>query len=290
MVILSSTRLQAEIAEPGEFYKGSRYDWSGHVKQVTLDGKHTFFSTQQDPPDASLQGCGLLDVFETPDFLGFEETELNNRFPLLGVGLLKKESREPFLFRYPYDVLPFEHHIEKIGNTVTFITLPTLCNGYGLYETKKLILEDTSLTISYALENTGSREINFATFNHNFFQIDNHPINGDYNLILPYQVSLRTLRGSICAQYQSVSVAAFDKPTASGAFFINGFEGSKRHWWKLRYLPENLEVFCEESFPVSRLYVWVMERSFSPETFFKTCLPPGERCSLLRKYTFNRPA
>jgi hypothetical protein len=287
MIKLSSGQLLAEIAEPGEFYRGSRYDWSGHVRQITLKRKHTFFSTLPDPPDASMGGNGLLDVFETADDMGYEETELNNRFPMLGVGLLKKESRQPFLFRSPYDVLPFERTINENENCVTFTTLPSHCNGYAVQETKKLSLEADSLIINYTLKNVGSKELNFSSFNHNFFQFDNHPINTDYSLNLPYQVSLRILRGSICAQYQSISVQAFDEPTASGAFLLNGFEGTSAHWWCLRHIPSGLQVLCEEDFAVSRFYVWVMERSFSPETFFSAVLSPGTECSFRRKYTFK---
>ena len=38
-IVLTGDRLKVEIARPGEFYNGTRFDWSGHITQVTLDGQ-----------------------------------------------------------------------------------------------------------------------------------------------------------------------------------------------------------------------------------------------------------
>jgi len=36
-IVLKSDQLTVEIAQPGVFYNGTRFDWSGFITQVTLD-------------------------------------------------------------------------------------------------------------------------------------------------------------------------------------------------------------------------------------------------------------
>ncbi|MBE3039355.1 MAG: hypothetical protein IMZ62_11155, partial [Chloroflexi bacterium] len=41
-ILLNSQRLEVEISTPGAAYHSTRFDWSGFITQVTLDGAHTF--------------------------------------------------------------------------------------------------------------------------------------------------------------------------------------------------------------------------------------------------------
>lgn len=61
---ISRGRLDVEITEPGERYSGSRFDWTGFVAQITLDGKHTFCGSESE-----VEGVGSF-----WDFLGASET------------------------------------------------------------------------------------------------------------------------------------------------------------------------------------------------------------------------
>ena len=54
---LANHRLQVEIAEPGEVYHGSRFDWTGFITQVTLDGEHTYCVPESLVPGQGSDGC-----------------------------------------------------------------------------------------------------------------------------------------------------------------------------------------------------------------------------------------
>ena len=53
---LKSDRLLVEIAKPGTVYAGSRFDWTGFITQVYLDGKHTFCAYEDVVPGRAV--CG----------------------------------------------------------------------------------------------------------------------------------------------------------------------------------------------------------------------------------------
>ena len=41
-ILLCSDRLAVAIARPGTIYRGTRFDWTGFITQVTLEEKHIF--------------------------------------------------------------------------------------------------------------------------------------------------------------------------------------------------------------------------------------------------------
>ena len=282
-IILKNDMLTVEIAEPGKEYARSRYDWTGMVKQVTLDGAHTFFLPEQ---VEGLGGRGLVGVYEFRDDTLYKEAEIADRTPLIGVGLLKKADTDAFCFWKEYDVLPFHRTWRQTENSVIFETFPMLCQGVAIRQTKELLLEGNTLTIRQTVRNVGEKPVALQEFNHNFFCFDNTPIDESYVLHLPYKPFVDVRRGRISVGYSSLSLHEMDPASDEAAFVIHGYEKLLGSSFALENKKVGLGVSVEEDFNSIRSYNWICRNAFCPETFCSLDLNPGEEKTFSRKYTF----
>lgn len=284
---LKSKRIEAEIALPGEAYTGSRYDWSGIVTQVTLDGVHTFLS--YDDPDenaVSTRGQGLIGIIDAKGDLGYDETPLIGWFPRLGVGLLQRGDLGPYIYYAPHTVKPFNREWKKEENSVEFKTYPTLCNGYAVEQVKTISLEEDTIKITNSFMNVGHREITFTEVNHNFFRFDEAPIDSSYVLTLPYNVSPQVRRGQAITGFNTVSPGEPDGASKAISLELRGFEGLASHFMKLENTVTGTGVSAHDGFSPSRGYVFCNPYTFAVEVFNTCTIKPGELYSFDRKYRF----
>src|SRR5512135_3483133 len=93
---LHSDRLEVEISQPGAAYSGTRFDWSGFVTQVTLDGKHTYCIPESLVPGEGSGGIGLCNEFGIDSPVGFDETKPGDLFPKIGIGLLTRLDKPDY--------------------------------------------------------------------------------------------------------------------------------------------------------------------------------------------------
>ena len=282
-IVLKNDRLCVEVMEPGREYRRSRYDWTGIVKQVTLDGTHTFFHPEQ---VEGMGGRGLVGVYEFRDDTLYKEAELADRTPLIGVGLLKKPDPDAFCFWREYDVLPFHRTWQQEGNSVVFETFPVFCQGVAIRQTKELILEGQTLTIRQTVRNVGERAVALQEFNHNFFCFDNAPIDRNYILKLPYKPMVDVRRGRISLGYHDLALDEMDPASDEAAFVLQGYEELQGSSFAVENAAVGLGVSVEEDFNPIRSYNWVCRQAFCPETFCGLDLEPGEEKTFTRRYTF----
>ncbi|MGI5967320.1 aldose 1-epimerase [Anaerotruncus sp. AF02-27] len=290
-MILHNNALTVEISDIGSDYRGSRYDWSGIVKQVTLYGKSTFLSREiASDGGCGLGGIGLCSVFEWADTSIYDSTAFADSFPMIGVGLLKKSDTLPFQFTKAYEVTPFEREVLCQNDTeAAFHTLPHFCNGIAVDQRKTVSLQGTVLTVTHTLHNVGEKEIRATEFSHNFFRFGADGVDRGYRLQFPYSIAPTLRRGSLLIERDAYRVAAFDQATASTAFWVHGYEGMKTHWMKLTRDDSPLSVLVEDLFPVVNFYSWNNKDAFCPETFCGIALKPGESTTYSRRYTFSGP-
>ncbi len=282
-LILQNERLKVEIATPGETYRRSRYDWTGMVTQVTLDGTHTFFAPEV---VEGLGGRGLVDLFEFKNTRIYEETEIADRFPLIGVGLLKKGDFDPFCFFKEYDVQPFHREWREIENGYLFDTFPTLCQGVAIRQKKELTLDGATLVMRHTIRNVGEKAVELQSFNHNFFCFDNAPIDSNYELHLPYKPLADVRRGRLSVGSHSIRLDEFDPGDGETAFVLHGYEQLKESSLVVENKAVGLGVSVDEDFPSIRSYNWVCAKAFCPETFCDLTLEPGQEKQFTRRYTF----
>ena len=281
-VLLESSTTKAEILLDWG-YNRSRYDWGGTVGQVTVNG-HTFLSRELNSAGGvGLGGVGLTNVLEWRDTALYDNTSPADYFPLLGVGLLKKTDNAPFQFTREYAVEPFDRQIQTDEHSVTIRTMPYLCSGVAVDMKKTYSLEGNTLTVAFEVKNVGSTPVHATEFCHNFFKFDDKAIDSSYCLSFPYTIETKVRRGQVITERDRYRLGAFDGPTESTAFWVNGWQGLNSHWMKLEHEELGMSVLMEDEFPVCYFYSWNNANAFCPETFAPIDLEPEESICYVRK-------
>lgn len=287
-IILKTDQLEVKILQPGTRYRGSRYDWSGIIEQVTLNGKHTFCSEERyDGVYGGMCGIGLCGVFEWADTHIYDSIPAFDSFPLLGVGLLRKPNMGPFIFNAPHVVEPFTRETSYGENWLTVHTLPRLCCGIAADQVKTIRVEGQSITIVQTITNVGPEKIDAIEFNHNFLKFDDQPICGDYQTSLPYAPNITLRRGELTLLTSGYRPHQFDEVSGSLAFRIRGCEQLASHWMKVENQKTGTSVLIEDKFPVTCMYCFTNPDTFSTETYKQISLNPGESITYERIYTFH---
>lgn len=285
---LHSDRLQVEIAEPGKHYAGSRFDWTGFVTQVTLDGRHTFCQSESPDPAKGTGGRGLCNEFGIQTPIGFDEANPGGLFPKLGVGLLTRPDDKPYSFSHPYAVTPFVIETTTSPQAVRFVSQPRPCGGYAARLTKEIAVEENRLAIRYRLENTGGKTLATDEYAHNFVAIDNHPIGPDYTLTTAFPLKGKDAPSPGLGL--TGNQACWPEMVAPGKAFYHQITiipagvGSR---WELRHNPSGVVMSETGDFPLFRFALWGMGHTVSPEMFCRIRLPPGQTLSWKRTYEFG---
>lgn len=288
---LQNERLTAEIASPGEPYDGSRFDWTGQVTQVTLDGRHAFCAPaslrpQDDPSVVNIQGlCGEFGIFAP---LGFDDAKPGEQFPKLGVGLLTRPDGEPYKFWRPYAVQPFEVETAAGATSITFHAKPSPCQGIAAAITKTISLSGARLSIRCEMHNLGVKPIVTHEYNHNFLAIDGHGVGPDYRLLLPYEIQLSEVPEPLAVAGREIRW----RQEPQKAFYCRpvGFGPGDRHYWDLRHAPSGAGVQAGGDFLLHMLALWGVAHTVCPEAFIDIHLAPGGKMAWTRWYEFYRGA
>jgi hypothetical protein len=280
---LQTARLLVEIGEPGVYYHNSRFDWSGYVMQVTLDGRHTFcvpFSLEADDPRNER---GLCNEFGIEAAIGYDEARAGEQFPKLGVGLLTKPDDTPYFFATPYAIEHFPITCAARDRSLTFTVNPLPCRGYAARLEKTLSVTDHTLTLAYLLENTGTRPFATEEYCHNFLAINEQPIGAEYQLRLPASITLPEVKEPLylageTLHWRQTPDYFYAKAAASGT----GDGGT----WELLHTRLGVGVRGTEGFSITRFALWGTKHAVSPENFVKIDMAPGERMCWTRQYEF----
>ena len=287
-IFLETPELCAELLPAGRCYRGARYDWTGIIAQVTLRNKHTFFSREvQADGSFGMGGRGMAGVFVWDSDALYDAAGIAEPFPMLGIGLVKKEDAQPFQFARPYEVIsPYPRETTCGDGWCRIQTSPLPCRGIALRETKELSVSGPTLTIRMLLANCGENPIHAAEFNHNFFAFDGCPIGNDYQLTFPFPLSARFHHGTAIVGCRTVRPHTFDCELQSTSFWIDGYDGQQTLTLRLENQRTGTGVLIEHDFPPCRFYIWSNSTAFCPEVFCKIDLLPHQCIEYQRRYTF----
>ncbi len=182
---LSNGVLSVDIADIGEDYKGTRFDWTGFITQVTLEkGSHTFCVPESLREGEGTGGSGLCNEFGISRAIGYDETPIGGWFPKPGIGLLQKLDSQSYSFLSNYPLTPFAIDMEVRDDSVTYTVQPMESNGYAVLLTKTISIKEDQLIIAYELHNKGEKPFQTEEYIHNFIGIDGLNIGADFELRL----------------------------------------------------------------------------------------------------------
>lgn len=258
MIFLKNERLDVQIASPGELYTATRFDWAGIVRQVTLDGKHTFLSEESAAMTAEKNGgIGITGSFEPAPEVFLQQA---------GYTVEQPSATEVI----------FAGKADKVSCT------------------KKLTLTENTLEITHTVQNIGTESFGFGEYNHNFMLINHQPYGPDYAinfLFLPRLTERKegyynrfNLQGRTLTVTESFGVPPEDALTQ-----VEGFADQPLPWtWELVHVPSGVYVRETDDFSIWKYQFWCRQDNICSEIFFKKQLEAGESVTWRRIYTFGR--
>ena len=288
-IILNSKRLKVEITEPGiEPNTTARFDRAGFISQVTLDNKYDFCTKEPDnlshPCSGGVGLCNEYSLSKPAD-----EAAIGRQFPKLGVGLLTKDHEE-YYFYYRYQCEPFEIIYNKTDTSISFETLPNPCMGYGAHHIKNISLNDNELIMTTSIKNTGSMDLIFDEYCHNFLTIENLPISENYYLSMPIvsQDEKTPLVGdSLIGSGSGFSYRKYSDEATIIDVEKDEILTNQTFNWKLTNKMSPAWVSEEVSIKPSKIRIWTIDHIVSPEVICSFKLAPEEKTSWTRKWTFD---
>lgn len=261
MFVLENERLQVKIAETGELYTASRFDWAGIVRQVTLDGVHTFLSEESVSMTAAKNG---------------------------GIGITGSFEPAPAVF-----LQQAAYSAEQTSGTIVVFS----CQTPKLACSKKLCLQGTQLELTHAVKNLGTETVSFGEYNHNFMLIDGHGYGPAYQVQFPVAIQLTGRKeghyNRFNLQERVLTVTeSFGQPPEDALTQISGLEGvdgaKLPYTWELLHVPTGLYVRETDDFPIWKYQFWCRRDNVCNEVFTKQALEPGMAATWKRIYTFGK--
>ncbi len=280
-VILGNGTTRALVYLPDEsagYYRGSRFDWSGMVGEVTCGG-HTYYEdwlTPHDPvnPEHAVGPAVEFDM-ETPP--GYDEAGVGEEFVKIGVGRLRR-GRGDYFFNDEYDIVDagswtvtrgvswirFQHDIDEL-------------RGWDYRYVKLLTVSGKSLAMDQTLRNTGTKACEISTYSHQFTSIDKQRIGPGYSLTYVFTPTLRqgTLDGK--ARLDG-SVVTITSPIEASSALWARFLGFGADIGSNRVVIEHEaggSVAITGNQPVADCMLYSSRRALCPEFFVECTIGPG---------------
>lgn len=291
---LKTDRMQVEVMDPLDlecYYRGIRFSPVANVLKVTMDGKEFLFCpTDHDPLQ---QNAGLAMEFDLAgtEFApqGFAEASEDGGFLKIGVGVLKKSGDE-YKFWLPFEVLErAKTDVKWETDRAIFRQTCKGASGYAYALDAEVVAAGNVVTITYKLNNTGTRTFTTEQYAHNFFQFDGHATGPDYEIEFPYDFDAtipkpviekheRTLRliGEISLKMKAAEARVFAKD-----------DSRKTDSVVVKNTKAGMDIRASMSLPAERVIVHAGREYVCPEQFVKISLKPGESRQWVRTYEFN---
>lgn len=295
MFNLKSGKLCVEITEPGEKPNtGFRFDRAAFVSEVIYDGMRFCASEPQNLSHPCSGGRGFCSEYR---FDTSADAKVGEYFPKFGVGLIKKEADEPYIFHKAYkDVKDFPVKISHDENSAVFTTEAVPCLGYAMRAEKKLMISDDTMTLTTIVENVGEKEIIMEEFCHNFISIDGMAVGSDYELAMPLipdqgNERLKNRRGYGGVLRGNGSGFTFCEFIAVDTdICVEGGDIRPEipFTWKMTHKGARASVECSDYFVPKKVPVWGVDHMFCPEVVHGFSLKPGESHEWKRVWKFSR--
>jgi hypothetical protein len=288
-MVIKNDSLELEIQEPGERYKGSRFDWTGQITQIRYQGKHTFCTEETtDPGLLHMLGRGLYNEFGIDKPIGYDDCAVGDQFPKIGIGLLTKDNADAYNFFKSYSIDPFTFTINSGRGQISYICDASEYRGYAFHLKKTIALADKAFSITYQFENRGSRTIHTNEYVHNFLAVNRRAINHLYRLRLPFEIDPAQFGEAVnpdnVVQFEKNMITWKSQPEKQ-FFFSNIHIGqSKNIFWMLEHSMEKVGITERAGFPIRRMNLWGSGHVVSPEIFYELKAAPGETKSWIRTY------
>jgi len=286
---LKNEYLCLDIQKPGCPYRGSRFDWTGQIVQITFLDKYTFCTTETlNEQMFDKQGRGLYNEFGIDQPVGYNDCPVGWKFPKIGVGLLTKGTNKPYDFFYDYPVTPYSFPYAVENTKAQFFCETEKSREFAFQLDKRIELDKKTFTIHYSLSNCGKKVIKTNEYVHNFLSINRRPIDANYKLSIPFEIRREKLEQIVnpdnVVKVDGNSITWNSKPKEP--FFFSGINNHTKGKasWTLIHEQEKIGIQESSDFDIQKINVWGNGHVVSPEIYFQIEVVPGEMLEWSRKY------
>ncbi|SMO43897.1 hypothetical protein SAMN06265379_101817 [Saccharicrinis carchari] len=290
MIKLERGNIKLLIERPEKGYRGTRFDWTGKV--VQLYWKNIPFCTSENYKGRKVNGGrGFFNEFGLTDPVGYDDCKVGAFFPKIGVGLLCKETPEPYDFSHTYRMKPI-HFSEVVDNSAVLFHCLNKDFDSAFFLKKEFNICEDGFTIDYFLENVGQCEIKTSEYVHNFLAPGGKNISKHTRLrfngkLCPIQYN-KGLSANAVVLYNEHTVNWSRTPNEE--FFYENIADPVKNSTNWTLINEHLGIGISETvnFNPTKINLWGRKHVVSPEVFKGIHLKPGESDTWQRTYSvFN---
>lgn len=284
MITLNSKGLQAVLCEPGEYYRGTRFDHAGVFRSITQDG-YAWADEWFDHSDPLRHDrvCGLSEEFVTVDFSGVAPGSL---FCKPGVGLLRRPDDAPYDWFRLYEVAESGEWDVQAGPAGAGY-VHTL-SGWYHYEKRILLSGGDSIEIRHTLHWEAPQPLGGFFYNHNFLTFGGKQVGPDRRILTPW-----TIGGHWRSEYDNVRFASggveFLGPVDPANSVYCGDLHNTGGPTTCRFTVQDSERRVEVSgdMPLHHIVLWSNPRVACMEPYMPLQIRPGETAEWTFRYAFR---
>jgi hypothetical protein len=314
--LLTNGKLDALVFLPDArngYYRSTRFDWSGVVGCVSLNG-HKFFGewfTQYDPlKNDSI--TGPVEEFRTddgpmgfnaphpgelsvrPGAIGYKEARPGETFLKPGVGGLRKLDDSPYQFGGAYPIVDTGTWTVKLRKrSVRFRQVLRGPEGYAYVYEKTLTLNKSEpiMTLQHSLKNTGKKAIDTYVYDHDFFMLDGKATGPGMVVHFKFEPKPQGEIGA-AAKIEGKDLVYVDAlaPRKGVAGYLMGYSDDVRDYdFTVEDTRSKVGVQQTSDHSLARLYFWSTQKTICPEGYIRLNVVPGETSRWTLRYRFFAP-
>jgi hypothetical protein len=314
--LLTNGKLDALVFLPDAkngYYRSTRFDWSGVVGCVSLNG-HKFFGewfAQYDPlkndsitgpveefrTDAGPMGYDERrpgELYAPPGAIGYKEARPGETFLKPGVGALAKVDDSPYQFGGAYPIVDTGTWRVKVGKrSVRFRQVLRGPEGYAYVYEKTLTLSKNEpvMTLQHSLKNTGKKAVETYVYDHDFFMLDGKPTGPGMVVHFTFEPKPQNEIGA-AARIQGKDLVFVDAlaPSKGVAGYLTGYSDDARDFdFTVEDTRSKVGVQQTSDHSLARLYFWSTQTTICPEGYIQLNVAPGETSRWTLRYRFFAP-
>lgn len=276
------------------YYRAARFDWSGIIACVSLEG-HRFFGEWFDAYDPSSNDAvtGPAEEFRNPlSEIGYDEAAPGGEFLKVGVGILRRTDTSPYHFGKSYPIVDGGSWRVKVRrDSIVFRQELRSSIGYGYIYEKVVQLDKDGqvLHLTHKLTNIGMKPIDTAVYDHDFFMLDGKTTGPGMEIRLPFApVPDEPLPGAAKIEGSNISFVSELAPHSFVGAYITGYS-DKVSDYHITFLDTVTGLSIEQTSdsPMSRMYLWATPKTVCPEAYIAIHVPPGKTQQWSIQYHFK---
>lgn len=311
-VTLSNGKMEAVIFLPDKedgYYRATRFDWSGIVACVAVDG-HKFFGewTPYDPlKNDSI--TGPVEEFRTDNgvmghyapnpalttmrtqAIGYDEAKPGQAFLKPGVGMLRKIDDRPYSPGALYPIVNGGIWTTQVkDHSIIFRQVLNSSEGYSYIYIKTLSLDPDGrgITLRHTLRNTGTKMIDTKVYDHDFFIFDDKPASPGMVIRFKFHPhSVDPMTDMVKIEGNEIRFQRNANPREAINAYIEGYS-TKLSDNDIIVEDTNRHIGVEQTSdrPISRILFWTNGKPVCPEVYLHVPAAPGHASHWKFHYRF----